>query len=62
MKKTYIYPETTVYKVNVTSIMATSLEEDTGSVTFKTDETPEADFTDPAREDNNRNSVWENIW
>ncbi len=42
--------------------MATSLEEDTGSVTFKTDETPEADFTDPAREDNNRGSVWDNIW
>ena len=62
MKKTYIYPETTVYKVNVTSIMATSLEDDEGSVTFKPGETSEDDFTDAAREDNNRYSIWDNAW
>lgn len=63
MKKIYLKPETNVYKVNVTSVMATSFRfeegEEGGGVS-------EDDFNDASREnnntDNNRGSVWDNAW
>lgn len=65
MKKIYLEPETTVYKVNVTSVMATSFKFDEGE---GGDGVSEEFFNDASREENtdednnNRNSVWDNIW
>ena len=59
MKKTYNVPETIVYRVNVTShLMDPSFE-------IK-EETVDGDFEQSREENidenNNRNSVWDNIW
>lgn len=63
MKKLYIAPETNVHKLNPMSSILTSGSVDEGSVTI-IDDSPvgESEFTDAAREDNNRGSVWDNIW
>ena len=65
MKKIYLEPETTVYKVNVTSVMATSFKLDEGE---EGGGVSEDDFNDASREENTDNtnnggnSVWDNIW
>lgn len=64
MKKLYIAPETNVHKLNPMSSILTAGSVDEGSVTIIDDNNPvgESEFTDAAREDNNRNSVWDNAW
>ena len=65
MKKIYLKPETNVYKVNVTSVMATSFKFDEGE---GGDGVSEKVFNDASREENtdnennNRNSIWDNAW
>ncbi len=63
MKKIYLKPETNVYKVNVTSVMATSFRFDEGE---GGDGVSEEVFNDASREnnndDNNRGNVWDNAW
>lgn len=61
MKKTYNVPETIVYRVNVTShLMEPSFEIKPGEETIGDD-----DFEQSREENNtnnNRGSVWDNIW
>lgn len=58
MKKTYNVPETIVYRVNVTSHLM--------EPSFEIKETIDDGDFEQSREDNNtnnnRNTVWDNIW
>ena len=64
MKKTYIAPETDIYAVNVVKVLAGSIKDgdDEGTIGFNDGGTSEEEFELGARDNNNRGSVWDNIW
>ncbi len=60
MKKEYINPITTIYKIRVSNVLAESLpkiDDDGGSGEADSRE----DFTENI-DNNNRNSIWDNVW
>lgn len=60
MKKEYVNPITTIYKIRVSNVLAASLPKggyDDGSG----DADSREDFTENI-DNNNRNSIWDNAW
>ena len=61
MKKAYIIPNSTIYNVELSNILATSVDSNSKSFTINTSEEVGADES-LSRENNSGSSVWSSGW